>query len=680
MFQLPERLTHPGTSLADILAASIEAGNHAGKTADEVEAEFRASLFAGGRRRTVTYEQTLADGRIIRFTTKPIRGGAWVALHEDVSEMKRFVRQLAERELQLTLQNMRFDFTINNMPQGLCMFDGDKRLVVWNRQYTAMYNLPEDAVKRGDALDEVLRQRVAAGNRPIGGGEAFVSNRVQVVGDGSAASFVVEMEDGRVISVLHQPLADGGWVATHHDITEQRRNENRIRHLARHDALTDLPNRVQLREHLQAAEERIRHGKVMAILCVDLDHFKNVNDTLGHAIGDEVLKVVTQRLLACKREGDVIARQGGDEFAIVHGPLRRAEDAGALAARIVKSLSEPLIVDGHQILIGASVGIAVAPHDGHDADTLLKASDLACYRAKREGRGTYHFFEKSMDAAVHERRALELGLRAALSQGQLSVYYQPLYDIARSQVCGMEALLRWIHPERGLIAPSEFIPIAEETGLIVSIGEWVLRQACADAAKWPAGIKVAVNLSPLQFKKSHNLAQTVISALAAGGLEPERLELEITESVLLFEIDGVLDTLHQLRSLGVKICMDDFGTGYSSLSYLRSFPFDKIKIDRSFIQDTSARGDGTAIIKALVGLGTSLGMATTAEGVETPDQFDLVKVQGCTEVQGYLFSRPLPVGAISELLRREDIGAQVSRRRSSHNMETAPEARQTRVA
>ena len=651
LHKLPESLIKPGVPLRQVFEASVAAGNYPGKTAEEAEAELRARLTEKGR--TVTLDLTKADGRIIRITSSPLPDGAWLVAHEDVSEINHYIRALREREEELLLQNMRFDHAINNMPQGLCMFGGDRRIVVWNRQYTEMYNIPPGQLRRGDPIEKVLRQRVEAGNRPIGGGDAFVNNRLAVTDDGTAASFIVEMEDGRVISVLHRPLDDGGWVATHHDITEQRRNEERIRYLARHDALTGLPNRILLHEQMQALEARVERGETMAVMCIDVDHFKTVNDTLGHAVGDAVLQEVAARLLTAGRDGEVVARLGGDEFALLHGPLVEGGDAASLAARVVGAMAEPIAVEGNQVLIGASVGIAIAPTDGRSADALLKAADLACYRAKRDGRGTYDFFEKSMDTAARERRQLEMWLRTALVKNQLSLDYQPLYDLATNRISGVEALLRWRHPERGLIPPSEFIPIAEDTGLIVPIGAWVLRQACADAAAWPAHVKVAVNLSPVQFKKNYSLAEVVVSALASGGLRAERLELEITESVMLTQIDGVLRTLHQLRGMGVKICMDDFGTGYSSLSYLRAFPFDKIKIDRSFIQDSSIREDGTEIIEAVVGLGKSMGMSITAEGVETPDQLRLVTEQGCTEAQGYLLGRPLPAAAISGLFAAE---------------------------
>ena len=471
-----------------------------------------------------------------------------------------------------------------------------------------------------------------------------------MVTDRKHTTDLVELSDGRVISVLHHPMSDGGWVSTHQDITEERRNEARIRHLARHDALTDLPNRSYFRERMEAAEARIRRGEQMAVLWVDLDHFKGVNDLFGHALGDALLCATAERLRRSCRGDDVVARLGGDEFAVLHGPIGEAKDVAVLAERIVRAMAEPFDIHDHHILIGASVGIAVAPGDGGEAETLMKNADLALYRAKAEGGGTYHFFEPGMDAALQERLALEIGLRTALAKHELALVYQPLFSLKDNAICAMEALLRWNHPERGTVMPQVIIPIAEDTGLIVAIGEWVLREACTAAMGWPAHVNVAVNLSPVQFKNRH-LIEHVAAALAATGLKPERLELEITESVLLADNEPTLRKLHDLRDLGVRICMDDFGTGYSSLSYLRSFPFDKIKIDQSFVQDLSKRGDSLAIVKAVIGLGQSLGMTTTAEGVETEDQLDLVREQGCSEVQGFLFSPPLPAGAAALLFQ-----------------------------
>lgn len=493
--------------------------------------------------------------------------------------------------------------------------------------------------------------RLANGTHPASGPESYFRRRLAIVESGKDDIDEVELQDGRLIAVGQHPMLEGGWVATHVDVTEQRRNEARIRHLARHDPLTDLPNRMMFLEHMSIAQLRIKRGEHMAVLCIDLDHFKSVNDTLGHSAGDAVLVTVGDRLRESCREVDVVARLGGDEFAVLLGPLEKPEDAAVVAGHIIKSIGEPFRIHDHLALIGASIGIAVAPSDGVETDTLMKNADLALYRAKSEGRGAYHFFEPGMDASLQARRAIEMGLRVALAQGELELLFQPQLSLEESRICGMEALLRWNHPETGLVPQAEFMPIAEETGLIVQIGEWVIKEACAAATAWPADVRVAVNLSPVQFK-SRYLVQQVVSALARAGLDPSRLELEVTELVLLADNNTTLRTLHQLRSLGVRISMDDFGTGYSSLSYLRSFPFNKIKINQSLVESPSSLAGSLAIVKAVIGLGHSLGMSTTVEGVETAAQLQVVREEGCTEVQGSLFSPPLAADAVMRLFAR----------------------------
>ena len=408
--------------------------------------------------------------------------------------------------------------------------------------------------------------------------------------------------DGRIVAVSQRPMQDGGWVAVHEDITERRRAEAKIAHLARHDMLTNLPNRVLFREHLENAFDRIQPGRGFAVHCLDLDHFKTVNDTLGHPIGDELLKLVAARLTEAVPSTDFIARIGGDEFAVVQTNVSRPEQCSQLASRIVELVSRPYDIDGRHIVIGASIGIAIAPNDGANPDLLLKNADMALYRAKGDGRGTHRFFEREMDKRLQARRALELDLRKAIANGEFELYYQPILYLQTGKVSGFEALVRWNHPERGMISPVDFIPLAEETGLILPLGEWVLRTACTQAAKWPQPVGVAVNLSAMQFK-GRNLVQLTLNALAASGLPASRLELEITESVLLQDETHTLALLHQLREIGVRISMDDFGTGYSSLAYLRNFPFDKIKIDRSFVRDMLVRKDCQAIVRAVVGPG-----------------------------------------------------------------------------
>jgi diguanylate cyclase (GGDEF)-like protein len=420
--------------------------------------------------------------------------------------------------------------------------------------------------------------------------------------------------------------------------------------MAHHDALTLLPNRLLYRENLKQNLARARRDQPISVLCLDLDDFKAVNDTLGHPVGDALLKVVAERLLKCVPDTDTVARLGGDEFAIVQAAGTQPVAAKMMAQQLIETIGEPYEIDGHSVVIGTSVGIALAPSDGDDPDELLKNADMALYRAKADGRGTYRFFEPKMDADMQARRLLEMDLRGALARNEFDLFYQPLVDVNAESINGFEALLRWRHPQRGLVPPTEFVPLAEEIGLISPIGAWVLKQACKDAATWPKDLRVAVNLSPVQFR-SRALVLDVVAALGASGLAASRLELEITEAVMLQDTEATLATLAQLKALGLHISMDDFGTGYSSLSYLRRFPFDKIKIDQSFIRDLSVRPESLAIVRAVAGLGSTLGIATTAEGVETPDQLRAVRAEGCTQVQGFLLGLPVPASEIPAVLK-----------------------------
>jgi diguanylate cyclase (GGDEF)-like protein len=556
---------------------------------------------------------------------------------------------LRQREEELRAQNLRFDAALSNMSQALLMFDASARLVISNRRYEEMYGLSPEAVRPGCLLRDLLQRRLENGTFSDDP-DAYVCNLMSVIAQGKTWSQLVELADGRTISVLNHPMAGGGWVATHEDITERRRAEKQIVHMARHDALTDLPNRVLLHERLSQALSDLPPDRQLAVLYLDLDHFKGVNDTLGHQIGDDLLKMIAARLRGCVGEDDTVARVGGDEFAIIRTGIGQPDDAAALARRICEAVKQPCELNGHAVMSDTSIGLALAPGDGTDPTELLKNADMALYRAKADGRGTYRFFEPAMDALMKSRRALELALRVALANGEFELHYQPLVNLDDRRITGCEALLRWQHPERGLVPPAEFIPIAEEIGLIVPLGEWVLRQACLDAMQWPSDIKVAVNLSPLQVM-NQNLVAVVVGALAAAGLPASRLEVEITESVLMQNSETTLATLHRLRELGVKISMDDFGTGYSSLSYLRSFPFDKIKIDRCFISGLATGDDSVAIVMAIAGLARHLGIATTAEGVETRQQFQQVKALGCSEMQGFLFSPPRPIAEVTQLFR-----------------------------
>ncbi|KAA5610421.1 bifunctional diguanylate cyclase/phosphodiesterase [Rhodovastum atsumiense] len=497
--------------------------------------------------------------------------------------------------------------------------------------------LPEDR--------ERLRESIAA-STAAGVTDASSTYRIHHPVDGSLRHF--ESRTRREYGPDGRPLRALGVVI---DVTERREAEAHIAHLAHHDILTGLPNRGLFRERLDRALARARRGRGCAVQLIDLDRFKEVNDTLGHPVGDALLRAVTERLRAVLRETDTLARLGGDEFAVIETDVDLPQDATALARRIIEAIGQPFEVDGHQVCIGASVGIAVAPSDGLEPDALIKGADMALYRAKADGRGCWRFFEPEMDARMQLRRALEMDLRRAVAAREFEVFYQPIVDVRSRQVSGLEALLRWRHPERGLVPPDSFIPLAEEIGLIVPLGEWVMHRACAEATTWPGTPKVAVNLSPAQFGH-RGLVGAVASALAETGLDPARLELEITETVMLQDTQATMATLQQLKGLGVRIAMDDFGTGYSSLSYLQRFPFDKVKIDRAFTRDLERSRQSNAIVRAVTGLCTGLDMTTTAEGVETEGQFQVLLHEGCGEAQGYLFSKPLPAGEIPALLQR----------------------------
>jgi diguanylate cyclase (GGDEF)-like protein/PAS domain S-box-containing protein len=640
----------PGTALVDLIRHSLDNGFYATKaSAEEFFADFQRRIEAG----EPVLHRRLASGRLIAVRHQPLENGGWVGTYEDITERERAADELKE-------QHRLFNTALENMAHGLCMFDADMRLIVCNPRYIEMFGMSPDVVHPGTTIRAVLEHSIALGNYRHDAATAatLYEKYVESLKSGNLILHR-HLADGRIVKLTHEPMPQGGFVAIYEDITERHRAEEHIAHMARHDSLTQLPNRVLLRERMAEGLARVdSHGEPMAVFYLDLDNFKGVNDTLGHPIGDKLLGIIAARIRGAVREGDTVARLGGDEFAVLQGHSS-PEVAGALARRLVSVISDPIEIDGQEINSGVSIGIALAPNDGTAADHLMKCADLALYRAKAEGRGTFRFFEPDMDACIQARRALELDLRRALTAGEFSLVYQPQINLASNELVAMEALLRWNNAERGPVPPSEFIPLAEEMGLIVPLGEWVLREACHEAARWPDPVKVAVNLSPVQFR-NRALVTTVTQALAAARLAPHRLELEITEAVLLQDDEAIVTMLHQLRALGVRISMDDFGTGYSSLSYLRSFPFDKIKIDRSFIKDIDRNRDSAVIIRAIASLGTSLGIETTAEGIETEEQLDVVRRAGCTEMQGYLASPPRPASEALGLIarfRREVVAA-----------------------
>ncbi len=546
----------------------------------------------------------------------------------------------------LSLEKQRLDTAVNNMTQGLLLFDAKQRLVIGNKRYLEMYGLSADVVKPGCSFRDVITHRKETGSF-VGDIDQYLAEVLRDIKHRNA--MIISTPDGRSIQVVNEPVPDGGWLATHEDITERRRAEERITHLAHYDALTDLPNRTLFHERLKRELSSVAPDRQLAVLYIDIDEFKSVNDSLGHMIGDELLKSVAASLAACARKSDFVARLGGDEFAIVQTGIGDTDDVMMLVSRIFEAIRSPYQCLGHQVTTDASIGIALAPRDGSDIDQILKNADLAMYAAKAAGRRTYRFFETDMEAEVRARRGLEMDLRQALVDGGFEVYYQPCLDLQTNAITGCEALVRWRHPQRGMISPAEFIPLAEDTGLINQLGEWVLATACKEAVGWPGNIRLAVNVSPIQFR-SGTLALKVMAALAASGLAASRLELEITEAVLIRDDEAALAVLHDLRAIGVRIALDDFGTGYSSLSYLQRFPFDKIKIDRCFITDIAEPEGSSSIVQAVVTIAADRHMTTTAEGVETEQQRDLLRELGCSEMQGYLFSPPKPAAELRPML------------------------------
>ncbi len=570
---------------------------------------------------------------------------------EDLNEKLRHSQHLE------ALEKQRLDIALDNMTQGLLLFDASERLVVCNRRYIEMYALSPDVVKPGCSFRDLIEHRKQTGSFE-GDAEAYYLTSLDGIARNEISQVVITHPDGRSIQIVNQMLATGGWVATHEDITERARFDDRIAYLAHYDALTELPNRTLFREQLASALNDLSRGEQLAVLYIDIDEFKSVNDTLGHPVGDELLRAVAGRLRGCLTAADCVARLGGDEFAVLQMAVARPADTTDLVERIYTAIREPYDCAGHLLTTDASIGIALAPQHGADLNQLLKHADLAMYAAKADGRRTSRFFEPGMDARVKALRLLEQDLRQAIADGGFELHYQPLVGLADNEVSGCEALLRWRHPMRGLISPAEFIPVAEETGLIGPLGEWVLAAACAEAASWPDHIKVAVNVSPVQFR-SQAFALKVAAALASSGLPAHRLELEITEAVLIRDDEAALAMLHQLRGLGVRIALDDFGTGYSSLSYLQRFPFDKIKIDRCFIKDIAEPGGSACIVQAVVNIAAIRHMTTTAEGVETQAQLDMLRTLGCNEMQGYLYSPAISATEIRLLLspREKTAGA-----------------------
>jgi diguanylate cyclase (GGDEF)-like protein/PAS domain S-box-containing protein len=620
-----------GARLEDTLRIGVARGDYpeAVGREDEWLAERLKKLYQPGER----HEQKLADGRVILIEERRTEDGGVIGLRVDITELK-------QREA-----SFRLLFDGNPVPMIVCALE-DERILGVNAAAVAHYGYGRTEFEKLTIRDlqafDVDPPWVGAG----GGDEHAARTWKHVKADGSLIDLAIYW---RELVYSERPAV----LLALMDITERKRAEARLAFMAQHDGLTGLPNRGLLRQQIEEAlMHRRRSTEKVAVLVLGLDNFKAINDTLGHAVGDKLLRGVAKRLRSSLREEDKLARLNSDEFAVVQSGLARPDEAGMLARRLLDAIADPYLIDGNSVVIGASIGIAMAPGDGEDAERLLKSADMALSRAKADARGTFSFFESAMDARAQSRRKIEVELRDAIQDEVLRPYYQPLIDLASGRITGFEALVRWPHPERGMISPAEFIPVAEDTGLISAIGGMMLRRACADAANWPDDVRVAVNLSSLQFR-SGNLLALVTDALKQSGLPAKRLELEITETLLLEKSSQVLATLHALRALGVRISMDDFGTGYSSLSYLRSFPFDKIKIDQSFVRDLGANRDAQAIIRSIVSLGKGLGVTITAEGVETEAELSCLRTEGCHEAQGFLFSRARPNAEIMELLRAQ---------------------------
>jgi diguanylate cyclase (GGDEF)-like protein/PAS domain S-box-containing protein len=624
-------LFEPGARLQDTIRIGVERGDYPEAIGREEEwiAERLRKLYQPGER----HEQTLADGRCVLIEERLTEDGGIIGLRVDITELK-------QREA-----SFRLLFDSNPVPMIVCALD-DERILGVNDAAVEHYGY-----SRAEFEKLTIRSVQAFGSEPPWAGDRSSDEQTartwkHVRADGTLIDLAIY---SRQLVYNDRPAV----LLALMDITERKRAEARLAFMAQHDGLTGLPNRNLLRQQMdEILLHTRRSAEKVAVLVLGLDNFKAVNDTLGHAIGDKLLRGVAKRLRSTLREEDTVARLNSDEFAVIQSGLTHPDDAVLLARRLLEAIGEPYLLDGHSVVIGASIGIAMAPGDGDEAEKLLKNADMALTRAKNDSRGTFSFFEPGMDARAQSRRKIEIDLRDAIQNDVLQPYYQPLIDLATGRITGVEALVRWPHPERGMISPAEFIPVAEETGLINALGGLMLRRACLDAARWPDDVRVSVNLSPLQFRVG-NLLSVVMDALKQSGLPARRLELEITETLLLEKSAQVLATLHALRALGVRISMDDFGTGYSSLSYLRSFPFDKIKIDQSFVRDLDANRDAQAIIRSIVSLGIGLGVTITAEGVETEAELRCLRSEGCHEGQGFLFSRARPNTEIVGLLQAQ---------------------------
>lgn len=565
------------------------------------------------------------------------------------TSFQEMVQRLSETEpAQARLAN--YSTVLENMTQGVAMFGADDRLVVCNRRFGEINRLPQDLMQPGTAYQQILAQRLRNGEFPGQGLDSAESWRRGELASRRQVSVSATREDGRTIETTMRLLSDGRAIAAYADVTDLRVAMSKAAQSALVDTLTGLPNRQQFMLHLDDALARMkRRGAPLAVMMLDIDHFKAVNDALGLEQGDKLLQIVAERLRGLMRETDIIARVSGDRFALIADALTQAADATVLAQRLVDVLGVPYLIDGHQVVTSASVGISIAPHDAEEAGPLMRDAELALKRAKGDGRSTYRYFETGMDARMRERRALEADLRSALARGEFELYFQPVANLLRDEIVGMEALIRWHHPARGLVLPSDFIPFAEEVGLIQPIGRWVIREACACAASWSSRMRISVNVSARELADPE-FVPTLRAALLNSGIAADRLELEITEGVLIDAAPEVLGALAAARQMGVRIALDDFGTGYASLGNLQRFPFDKIKIERALLKGSPERSESFAMLRAVAALAAGLRIETTVEGVETADQLANVRAHGCTEAQGFVISRPMPAQEVDDFL------------------------------
>ncbi len=650
MYGLDAARVHAGMTLREMLALGYAADTCPKMSRDEYLA-WNEGIIASNAPCDSIVE--LNNGRICEIHHRPMPDGGWVATHEDITERQMLNQRLEQNVKLLSERTSLLQAIIDNFPGGIGFFDRDLRVVICNERAKEILELPERFFTEGlPYLEDIVRFNAMRGEYGPGDADAQVASKLAPAKNRTAYHFERQRPDGRVLDVRGMPIDDGGFLTTYMDITERHRSEAKIAHMARHDALTGLANRTLLNERLEQAVARVPAGEMVAVHLLDLDRFKAVNDTLGHPTGDRLLQIVADRLRAVAQQGDTIARMGGDEFAIIQLAVAGKADAGSLARRCIETVSRPYAIDGRQVVIGTSIGIALGPKHGVQPAELIKKADLALYEAKGHGRGTFSLFEPHMDEHMRARHVMEGDLRKALAAGEFELCYQPMVDLKSDAVGGVEALIRWHHPTDGLLSPQAFMPLAEEIGLMIPIGEWALRTACAAAADWPGEVRVAVNLSPAQFR-SAGLLQAVVGSLASSGLHPERLELEVNEKALWEDTDAALRILKQLRGLGVRLAMDDFGTGHASLNYLQSFPFDRIKIDRSFVSDIAGGTGSLKIVRAIASLAQCLGIATTVEGIETEEQRAAVAAEGCTEMQGFLLGQGLRAADVAHLLRRQ---------------------------